>query len=238
MKRRILDDDGSTSTPHSDISSRGGLALSPAIDKERLPSGLFLYRYHLSTYPPNVQEHDRLSRFLGRLIPRLMVAGSTRMEPFMCVDGRHLDDDFFARLRQSERTWRPLLGFPMIPGTHPFRFLPIVYHINGRDAWNDVAERFLGTGGTAIYLTSLPADEFLIRLIQLLFGRDTRGATSIYPVYLPEVVLEHLRNGADQTINPMLDCFQFFIGENPSARAVDIVSGPEIQELLIALSDK
>jgi hypothetical protein len=126
----------------------------------------------------------------------------------------------------------------MIPGTQPFRFLPIAYHINGRDAWNDVAERFLGTGGTAIYLTSLPADEFLIRLIQLLFGRDARGATSIYPVYLPEVVLERLRNGADQVVSPMLDCFQFFIGENPSARAVDIVSGPEIQELLMALWDK
>ena len=237
MKRRILDDDGSTSTAGPDI-SRGGVALSSGIEREALPSGLFLYRYHLSSYPPNVREHDRLSRFLGRLIPKLMVAGSTRMEPFMCVDGRHLDDDFFARLRASERTWRPLLGFPMIPGTHPFRFLPIAYHINGRDAWNDVAERFLGTGGTGIYLTSLPADEFLIRLIQLLFVRDARGATSLYQLYLPEVVLEHLRNGAEQAISPMLDCFQFFIGENPSARAVDIVSGPEIGELLIALSDK
>jgi hypothetical protein len=235
MKRRILDDDGNTSTPRSDISNRGAAVFSPAIEKEELPSGLFLYRYHLSSYPPNVREHDLLSRFLGRLIPRLMVAGSTRMEPFMCVDGRHLDDNFFARLRESERTWRPLLGFPMIPGTQPFRFLPIAYHINGRDAWNDVAERFLGTGGTAIYLTSRPADEFLIRLIQLLFVRDARGATGIFPVYLPEVVLEHLRNGADQAINPMLDCFQFFIGENPSAHAVDIVSGPEIQELLISL---
>src|SRR5215813_5669822 len=237
MKRRILDDDGSTSASRSDISKRGAL-LSPAIEKQGLPTGLFLYRYHLSSYPPNVQEHDRLSRFLGRLIPKLMVAGSTRMEPFMCVDGRHLDDDFFARLRESERTWRPLLGFPMVPGTHPFRFLPIAYHINGRDAWNDVAERFLGTGGTAIYLTNLPVDEFLIRLSQLLFVRDVRGATSIYPVYLPEVVLEHLRNGAVHAISSMLDCFQFFIGENPSARAVDIVSGLEIQELLIALSDK
>jgi hypothetical protein len=223
MKRRILDDEGSASTVQP--------APSSAIEKEALPSGLFLYRYRLSAFPPNVQEHDRLSRFLGRLIPRLMVAGSSRMEPFICVDGRHLDDDLFARLRQSERTWRPLLGFPMTPGTQPFRFLPIAYHINGRDAWNDVAERFLGTGGTAIYLTSLPADEFLIRLIQLMFVRDARGATGIYPLYLPEVVLERLRNGADRAINPMLDCFQCFIGENPAARAVDIVSRPDIQEL-------
>jgi hypothetical protein len=237
MKRRILNDGNRTSTPGSDI-GLGGVALSSGIEREALPSGLFLYRYHLSSYPPNVREHDRLNRFLGRLVPKLMVAGSTRMEPFMCVDGRHLDDDFFARLRASERTWRPLLGFPMIPGTHPFRFLPIAYHINGRDAWNDVAERFLGTGGTAIYLTSLPADEFFIRLIQLVFVCDARGATSICPVYLPEVMLEHLRNGADQAISSILDCFQFFIGENPSAHAVDIVSGPEIQELLVALSDK
>ena len=236
MKRRILDDDGggANSSP-GHIGGRGGVALSSEIEKHILPSGLFLYRYHLSAYPPNVQEHDQLSRFLGKLIPKLMVATSTRMEPFMCVDGRHLDDEFFSRLRESGTTWRPLLGFPLVPGIHPFRFLPLAYHIGGREAFNEVAERFLGTGATAIYLTSLPADEFLIRLIQLLFIRDAYGSTNLFPVFLPEIVLRHLQQAATPSLKAMLDCFQFFIGENPAASAVDIVTKPDIQELLIAV---
>jgi hypothetical protein len=238
MKRRILDDDNGTNTSRAEVGGGISSTLSTAIEKLPLASGLFLYRYHVSAYPPNVQEHDQLTRFLGRLIPKLMVATSTRMEPFICVDGRHLDDDFFTRLRESGMTWRPLLGFPVVPGIHPFRFLPIAYHIKGREAWNEAAERFLGTGGTTIYLTSLPVDEFLMRLIQSLFVRDTRGATNIHPVYLPEIVLEHLSKAASRAVNPMSECFQFFIGENPSARAVDIVSRSEIQDLLVALLDK
>jgi hypothetical protein len=235
MKRRILDDDGGTSSSSGDVRGPAGIALSSEIEKHVLPSGLFLYRYHLSSYPPNVQEHDHLSHFLGKLIPKLMVATGARMEPFMCVDGRHLDDEFFARLRESGATWRPLLGFPLVPGIHPFRFLPIAYHISGREAFNEIAERFLGTGGTAIYLTTLPADEFLIRLIQFLLVRDGLGSTNIFPIYLPEVVLRHLERAAAASLKPMLDCFQFFIGENPAAAALDIVAKPDIEELVIAL---
>ncbi|PYS40775.1 MAG: hypothetical protein DMG14_09505, partial [Acidobacteria bacterium] len=175
MKRRILDDDDATNTARVSVGAPTGIPLAAGIEKYTLPSGLFLYRYHLGSYPPNVQEHDQLNRFLGKLIPKLMVATGARMEPFMCIDGRHLDEDFFTRLRESGTTWRPLLGFPVVPGVHPFRFLPFAYHINGREAWNEVADHFLGTGGTAIYLTSLPADEFLIRLIQLLLVGDGRG---------------------------------------------------------------
>jgi hypothetical protein len=235
MKRRILDDDGGSNSSPGDVTRPAGVALSSEVEKHVLPSGLFLYRYHLSSYPPNVQEHDQLSRFLGKLIPKLMVATGTRMEPFACVDGRHLDDEFFARLRESAVTWRPLLGFPLVPGIHPFRFLPIAYHISGREAFNEVAERFLGTGGTAIYLTALPADEFLIRLMQLLFVRDGQGSTNIFPMYLPRVVLRYLEGAAAPTLKPMLDCFQFFIGENPAAAGVDIVTKPDIEELVVAI---
>jgi hypothetical protein len=235
MKRRILDDDGDANQPRAEVGTSAGLSLSPEVEKYVLPSGLFLYRYHVSGYPPNVQEHDRMSHFLGKLISKLMVATSARLEPFMCVDGRHLDDDFFSRLRESGATWRPLLGFPLVPGLHPFRFLPIAYHISGREAWDEVAERFLGTGATAIYLTSLPADEFLIRLIQLLFVRDGVGATNVFPVYLPAAVLGHLSRAAGPTLQPMFDCFQFFVGENPAAAAVDVVSKADIQELVVAV---
>jgi hypothetical protein len=154
----------------------------------------------------------------------------------MCIDGRHLDEEFFARLRESGATWRPLLGFPVVPGLHPFRFLPIAYHISGREAWDEVAEQFLGTGATAIYLTNVPADEFLIRLIQLVFIRDTLGATGTFPIYLPEVVLNHLERATGPALKPMLDCFQFFVGEYPAAAAVDIVSTPDIQELITAVA--
>jgi hypothetical protein len=153
----------------------------------------------------------------------------------MCVDGRHLDEEFFSRLRESGATWRPLLGFPLVPGIHPFRFLPIAYHISGREAFNEVAERFLGTGGMGIYVTSLPADEFLIRLIQLLFTRNAHGSTNIFPIYLPEAVLRHLEQAPAPALKPMLDCFQFFIGENPAAAAIDIVTKPDIQELVVAV---
>jgi hypothetical protein len=165
-----------------------------------------------------------------------MVATANRMEPYMCIDGRHVDETFFARLRASGTTWRPLLGFPVVPGIHPFRFLPIAYHIGGRDAWNEAADRFLGTGGSAIYLTSVPADEFLIRLIQLAFTRDTVGATDIFPVYVPEIVLNHLSKAAEPILRPMLECFQFFIGENPAVGAVEIVSKPDIQDVIIAVA--
>src|SRR5215475_13993667 len=235
MKRRILDDDGGSRSFSGDVSRPAGLALSSEVKKHILPSGLFLYRYHLSSYPPNVREHDQLSRFLGKLIPKLMIATGKRMEPFVCVDGRHLDDEFFARLRESGATWRPLLGFPLVPGIDPFRFLPIAYHISGREAFNEIAERFLGTGGTAIYLTALPADEFLIRLIQFLLIRDGAGSTNVFPVYLPEIVLRHLEHVAAPSLKSMLDCFQFFIGENPAAAALDIVAKPDIQELVIAV---
>jgi hypothetical protein len=235
MKRRIVDNDVGTNMTRANPDA-AGMAISSQIEKQVLPSGLFLFRYRLRAYPPNVQEHDDLNRFLGKLIPKLMVATASRMEPFICIDGRHLDEEFFARLRESGTTWRPLLGFPVVPGLHPFRFLPIAYHISGREAWNEVAERFLGTGATAIYLTSVPADEFLIRLIQLVFIRDTLGTTSTFPIYLPEVVLDHLSKTAGPPLKPMLDCFQFFVGENPAAKAVDIVSTPDIQELIIAVT--
>jgi hypothetical protein len=240
MKRRIVDDDsgGAANTPAVSTGVAAATQLSTGIEKYILPSGLFLYRYRLSSFPPNVQEHDQLSQFLGKLISKLMVATGTRMEPFMCIDGRHLDEDFFTRLRESGTTWRPLLGFPLIPGFHPFRFLPIAYHIKGRDAWNEVAERFLGTGGTGIYLTSLPADEFMIRLIQLLFIRDGRGSTDVFPLYLPDIVLGHMEKAVGPAIEKMLESFQFFVGENPAAASVDIVSRPDIQELVVATSGK
>jgi hypothetical protein len=241
MKRRIVDDDddgGAATTPQLYAGTATATQLSSGIEKHTLASGLFRYRYRLSSFPPNVQEHDQLSQFLGKLISKLMVATGTRMEPFMCIDGRHLDDEFFTRLRESETTWRPLLGFPLIPGLHPFRFLPIAYHIKGREAWNEAAERFLGTGGTGIYLTSLPADEFMIRLIQFLFIRDGRGCTDVFPIYLPDVVLGHLEKAVGPAVEKMLESFQFFVGENPATASIDIVSKPDIQELVVAISAK
>jgi hypothetical protein len=240
MKRRIVDDDdgGAANTPQVSEGTAAATQLSTGIEKHTLPSGLFRYRYRLSSFPPNVHEHDQLSQFLGKLISKLMVATGTRMEPFICIDGRHLDEEFFSRLRESETTWRPLLGFPLIPGIHPFRFLPIAYHIKGREAWDEVADRFLGTGGTGIYLTSLPADEFMIRLIQLLLMRDGRGSTDVFQIYLPDIVLGHLEKAVGPSVERMLESFQFFVGENPATASIDIVSKPDIQELIVAISAK
>jgi len=229
-KRRIVDEGGDGPNPPQ---SAEAVQLSGGpMEKVVMPSGLLLYRYRLSSFPPNVQEHQRLCAFLGALISKLMIATGKRLEPFLCIDGRHLDDDFFSRLRESGVPWRALMGFPLIPGLHPFRYLPIAYHINGRDAWNEVAELFVGTGGTALYLTSLPADEFLTRIIQLLLVRDHRGATRLFPVYLPETVLEQLQKTTRPALKSMLECFEFFVGENPAAGSIDIVSASEIQGLV------
>src|SRR5262245_18084771 len=239
MNRRIMDDDGNDSA-HSPRASTpaAAVSLSSGIERHILASGLHRYRYRCGSYPPNVAEHDRLARFLGRLIPKLMVSRGTRMEPFVCVDGRHLHDEFFERLRQDGTTWRALLGFPMIPGLHPFRYLPIAYHINGREAWNQVADEFLGTGGTGVYLTKHAADGFLIRLIQLVFVRDGRGATDLFPVYLPEAVLEFLEKSRGPSLKSALECFEFFVGENPQESSVDIIAASDIEDVVRVAAEK
>src|SRR2546428_9553858 len=130
MKKRIVDDSS------EDVSNSGAQATlvgQPAkslVDKEILShSGLYSYKYRLSSFPPNVQEHDQLSKFLGVLIPKLMVATKSRLEPFIFLDGRFFTDELFNRIKQSGAAWRPLLGFPVIPGFHPFRYLTIAFHI-------------------------------------------------------------------------------------------------------------
>jgi hypothetical protein len=231
MKRRIVDDNDGPNSPDSvaPVHSAAG-----SVERHSLPSGLLLYRYSLGSYPPNVQEHARVCSFLGALISKLMIATGKRLEPFVCMDGRHLSDEFFSGLRESGTAWRALLGFPLIPGFHPFQYLPIAYHVNGRDAWNEAADHLMGTGGMALYLTGLPPDDFFTRLIQLLLVRDERGATDIFPVYLPETVLDQLQNASRPELKSMLDCFQFFVGENPTAAAIDIVSTTEIESLVNA----
>ena len=238
MKRRIVDDSGSPSAQASAAPAGSpAIALSSTVEKHVLPAGLYLYRYRLTAYPPNVAEHDRLSYFLGALISKLMVATRARMQPFICIDGRHLDDEFFGKLRESGATWRPVLGFPMIPGVHPFRYLPIAYQISNRGAWDEVAEQFLGTGGAGIYLSSLAADEFFIRLIQLVFTRNNEGATDLLRVFLPEAVLNHLEKAAGPPLERFLQCVQVFIGERPSLASVDIVSANDIDEVVKMVLD-
>ena len=76
MKRRILDDDDATNTARVSVGAPTGIPLAAGIEKYTLPSGLFLYRYHLGSYPPNVQEHDELNGFLGKLIPKLILSSA------------------------------------------------------------------------------------------------------------------------------------------------------------------
>jgi hypothetical protein len=229
MKRRLVDDNDGPNSPDAVVSrhSAGG-----PVEKHPLQSGLLLYRYSLGSYPPDVQEHDKVCSFLGALISKLMIATGKRLEPFVCMDGRHLNDEFFTELRESGTAWRALLGFPLIPGFHPFQYLPIAYHVNGRDAWKQAADHLMGTGGMALYLTGLPPDDFFTRLIQLLLVRDEHGATDVFPVYLPETVLDQLQNATRPELKSMLECFQFFVGENPTAFSIDIVSTIEIESLV------
>jgi hypothetical protein len=230
MKRRFVDDNDRPNSRDS-ASSRSAAG---TVEKHSLPSGLLLYRYSLGFDPANVQEHGKLCSFLGALISKLMIATGKRLEPFVCMDGRHLNDEFFSGLREIGTAWRALLGFPLIPGFHPFRYLPLAYHVKGRDAWNEAADHLIGTGGMALYLTSLPPDDFFTRLIQLLLFRDEHGATDVFPVYLPQTVLDQLQNAGRPELEPMLDCFQFFVGENPTAVSIDIVSTIEIESLVSA----
>jgi hypothetical protein len=229
MKRRLVDDNDGPNSPESRASRRSAAG---SVEKHPLPSGLFLYRYALGSCPPDVEEHRQVCSFLGALISKLMIATGKRLEPFVCMDGRHLSDDFFSGLRESGTAWRALLGFPLIPGFHPFQYLPIAYHVPDRDGWNQAADHLMGTGGMTLYLTSLPPDDFFTRLIQLLLVRDERGATDVFPVYLPETVLDRLQNASRPELKPMLDCFQFFIGENPTAGSIDIVTTIEIESLV------
>jgi hypothetical protein len=234
MKKRIMD---GSATASGALSSANATELSPTIEKNFLPNGLHLYRYRLSAFPPNIEDHNKLNYFLGALISKLMVMTRARMQPFICIDGRHVDDDFFSKLQQNGATWRPLLGFPLIPGIQPFRYLPIAYHIGSRDAWDEVAERFLGTGGTGIYLSPLSADDFLVRLTQLLFTRNSDGATELFSVFLPDAVIAYLEKATETTLERLLQCFQVFVGERSGIPAIDIVSAQDIDETVRSVAE-